>query len=227
MPAHLLDNPLWHALATHHARLAAGPARMRRYPADVAPFFAVADDAAGATIAPLAPLAPGEAVSFVGVVPALPPGWAVEVDTGLLQMTASAPVAIAPAGPAVVALTEADVPEMLALTALVFPGYFRPRTIAMGTYLGIRVDGRLAAMAGERMHLTGHCELSGVCTHPDHTGRGYARHLCGLLLNAILARGEAPFLHVMPDNTGAIRIYEALGFTGRRELRLCRVRAPE
>lgn len=223
---HILDNPVWHTLATHQAHFAAGLPGLQRYPAAVAPFIAAPDAAPDVPPGADDLLAPGEAVSFVGVVPALTPRWDVELRTGLLQMTAPAPVAIRPDGPAVVALTAADVPDMLALTELVFPGYFRPRTIEMGTYLGIRVEGRLAAMAGERLHVPGHCEISGVCTHTDFVGRGYARHLVGLLMNAMFARGEAPFLHVTPSNAGAIRVYEALGFTGRRELTLCRVRAP-
>ncbi len=70
-----------------------------------------------------------------------------------------------------------DVPDMLALTAQVFPGYFRQRTIELGTYLGVRREGRLIAMAGQRMGLTGYSELNGICTHPDHQGQGHARRL--------------------------------------------------
>lgn len=221
----VLDNPIWHALTGPHARFAIGSPRLRRYPADVAPFFGIPEDADGTPLEPESLLAPGEVVSFIGAVPAAPAGWVVEVHMPLLQMVAGAPVAVDPAGPAVSALTAADVPDMLALTQLVFPGYFRPRTIEMGTYLGVRVDGRLAAMAGERLCLPGHREISGVCTHPDFVGRGHASHLVALLMNAVFADGELPFLHVNPANAGAIRVYERLGFTRRRELPLCQVRA--
>ena len=220
----LLDNPVWHALGTAQAGFARGAAHARRFPADVAPFVAVGTaDVGPAALADL--LASGEVASFVGVVPALPPAWAVEFDGPLLQMTAAGPAPAEADGPPIVRLGEADVPDMLALTAIAFPGYFRPRTIAMGTYHGIRDGGILVAMAGERLHAAPHREISGVCTHPDHVGRGHARRLVTRLLAEALARGEAPFLHVSPENAGAIRVYEALGFAPRRELRLVRVRA--
>lgn len=219
-----LDNPVWNALATAHAAFALGDARARRYPADVAPFVAVpGPDVPAEALEGL--LGAGEVASFVGAVPALPAAWAVELDTGLLQMTAEARRGAEADGPAITELGDADVPAMLALTALAFPGYFRPRTVAMGRYLGIHADGALVAMAGERLALPGRREISGVCTHPGHVGRGHARRLVGRLMDAAIARGEAPFLHVSPENAGAIRVYEALGFTARAELRLCRVRA--
>ena len=221
---HPLDNPVWTALATHHAAFASGPPRLRRYPAEVAPFLAVPDDAPllGGGV-----LAPGEAASIVGVVPsALPPGWAVELDATLLQMVAQGPADVPADGPEVVALGDADVPAMIDLTDRVFPGYFRPRTIAMGRYYGIRAERGLAAMAGERLFADGHREVSGVCTDPSFVGRGYARHLVALLLADAHARGETSFLHVQPGNPGAIRVYERLGFTVRREVALRRVRAP-
>ena len=126
--------------------------------------------------------------------------------------------AITPASPAfdIVPLSEADAPDMLALATLTEPGPFRSRTHALGDFVGVKIDGRLVAMAGERMKPTGFTEVSGVCTHPDFRGRGYAGGLMRAVAERIIARGETPFLHVYPHNEGAIALYEALGFRLRR-----------
>jgi ribosomal protein S18 acetylase RimI-like enzyme len=115
-----------------------------------------------------------------------------------------------------------DNDDMLALTGLVYAGFFRPRTAELGDYVGIRVDGRLVSMAGERMHPHGWCELSGICTHLEHTGRGYARRLVAQLVQEIFARGETPFLHVEHTNVHASSLYERWGFEYRRDLELWR-----
>jgi predicted GNAT family acetyltransferase len=117
-------------------------------------------------------------------------------------------------------LSEGDIPEMLALTALTHPGPFRSHTYTLGTYLGIRVDGRLAAMAGQRMHVPGYREISAVCTHPDFQGRGYARTLVSRLMAETFEQGLVPFLHVEEPNRRAQTIYGGLGFTERARLPL-------
>ena len=116
-------------------------------------------------------------------------------------------------------LTEADVPEMLALTKLTEPGPFLPRTIELGSYFGIHESGSLVAMAGERLHLTGFTEVSAVCTHPDFRGRGYGNALMSAVISRIMRRGETPFLHVKTDNA-AVRLYQKLGFRIRAQLHL-------
>jgi predicted GNAT family acetyltransferase len=117
-------------------------------------------------------------------------------------------------------LSEADVPDMLALTALTHPGPFRSQTYTLGTYLGIRVDGRLAAMGGQRMHVPGYREISAVCTHPDFQGRGYARRLVSRLVAETFDRGLVPFLHVEEANQRAQTVYRGLGFVERARLPL-------
>jgi predicted GNAT family acetyltransferase len=115
----------------------------------------------------------------------------------------------------IVELSAADVPEMMALTALTKPGPFHKRTHELGTYLGIRREGKLVAMAGERLKVPGFTEVSAVCTHPEHTGHGYARILMLEVMERIRSRGETPFLHVREDNVRAIALYERLGFSRR------------
>ena len=109
---------------------------------------------------------------------------------------------------------------MLALVELTQPGPFGPRGAELGRFLGVRVGERLAAMAGERLHLSGWTEVSAVCTDPASRGRGYARDLIVAVVNAIAARGETAFLHVFDDNHPAIALYDKLGFTVRAHLRL-------
>jgi predicted GNAT family acetyltransferase len=102
---------------------------------------------------------------------------------------------------------------MLSLVALTDPGPFRARTIQLGNYLGLRQAGELIAMAGERYHLPGYVEISAVCTHPDHRGRGLATRLIRAVVAGIEQRGEQAFLHTGATNLTAIRLYESLGFT--------------
>jgi predicted GNAT family acetyltransferase len=116
-------------------------------------------------------------------------------------------------------LEDADAPEMLALAKLTEPGPFLARTHHhMGRFIGIRIDGRLAAMAGERFRFPGYTEVSGVCTHPDFRGRGLARRLSATVAAGIEARGERPFLHAWKSNRAAISLYESLGFELRSEV---------
>jgi predicted GNAT family acetyltransferase len=119
------------------------------------------------------------------------------------------------AGADLLPLGDADAAEMLALATLTEPGPFLPRTHTMGRFIGVRVDGRLVAMAGERMRFPGHTEISGVCTHPDFRGRGLARRLSCAAAAAVQARGERPFLHAWSTNRAAIALYESLGFEVR------------
>ncbi|MFL6445753.1 MAG: GNAT family N-acetyltransferase, partial [Candidatus Sulfotelmatobacter sp.] len=147
------------------------------------------------------------------------PGWEFIVGAPLVQMVCDKPAPFpASNGHAILELESSDSPEMLELTALTKPGPFGTRTHELGTYLGIREGGRLAAMAGERLKVPGYTEISAVCTHPEHTGKSYARLLTSEVMHRIRARGETPFLHVRQDNTRAIAVYELLGFRARKLL---------
>ena len=117
-------------------------------------------------------------------------------------------------------LSAADVDDMLALVELTHPGPFRERTIELGNFVGIRQHGRLLAMAGERMWIGDHREVSAVCTHPEAQGRGYARALMGRVINRMLRAGQTPFLHVESANERAIAMYQGIGFIQRAEFPL-------
>ena len=121
-------------------------------------------------------------------------------------------------GPEIIELSAEHRADVLALTALVYPHYFRARTMEMGRYFGIYQEGRLAAIIGERLGTDAYTEMSAICTHPDFNGRGYARRLTAMLTNDTLARGRTPFLHVSHENTRAKQLYEQLGFRHRRDI---------
>ena len=219
MTTHPLDNPVWSSLTTRHASFAVMQECAGRYPAQVAPFAAVGASDARAAAQLEALVNPGESVYLVGLAPSLGRGWSVEPSVPIAQLVCTSP-AVVRAGPEPVPLTEGHRSDMLALTSLVFPGFFRARTVEMGRYLGVYHGRVLAAMAGERMFLDGYQEISAVCTHPEFIGRGYAQRLVALLTNAILERGITPFLHVHRDNARALSLYEHLGFRQRGEVAL-------
>lgn len=214
---HPLDNAVWRSLTTGHAHLAEVAGRARRYPTDVSPFAAVehVDDEGWRDLAVLA--APrGRIVLFRDTIPAPPPGWR-ELTRGSghqLVLGASGLRRVPPVE--TVELAEEDAPEMLDLIAATEPGPFLPRTPTMGRYIGHRHDGRLVAMAGERLRPEGWTEISAVCTDPSFRGRGLAAALTQQVADGILARGEVPFLHVATANVTAERVYERLGFERRR-----------
>ncbi|WP_405755155.1 MULTISPECIES: GNAT family N-acetyltransferase [unclassified Streptomyces] len=226
-PVHVLDNPVWAALSGPSSAFAeTGPRGLAaRYLADTSPFVALADPQDPRAWADLAELAgPGSTVWITGL-PTPPPGWTTETSIAGVQLDGGA--VRAEAAPEAVLLGPADVSEMLELVGLTKPGPFARRTVELGTYLGIRHEGRLVAMAGERMRPPGWSEISAVCTHPDHRGRGLAGRLVRAVAAGIRARGERPFLHAAADNTGAIALYESMGFTLRRRPLFLGVRTPD
>ena len=206
------DRPVWAALA-HSAHLSEGGDLARRYRRDVN-LFASARDDEGASLAALADLVgPGESVFVLQAEPILvPPGMQALRRAQGVQMLAGRAIAAEPGAEAVVALGDADAAEMLALARLTEPGPFLARTHAMGRFVGIRSQGALVAMAGERMRFDGGTEVSGVCVHPDFRGRGFARRLSSVVAHAMQQRGEQPFLHAWATNEAAIALYESLGF---------------
>jgi len=217
MSSHPLDNPIWESLASRHRSLAIREDYAARYPPDVAPFLGVPADGVDAAVS-LESLVPhGDTVLLLGRAPAEAEGWRMQQLALLAQMVCSAPIPEV-GGPDLIELTEIHRADVLALTALVYPHYFRPRTVELGRYFGIYRDGRLAAMIGERMGMDEYTEISAVCTHPDFNGRGYARHLLAWLSNDVLRRGLTPFLHVSHENRRAKELYAQNGYGLRRDI---------
>jgi predicted GNAT family acetyltransferase len=215
----LLDRPAWSSLTTAHGDLAQGDALALRYRPEINVFVSPADHSAEALAAAAALVAPGDRAYIVQAEPAPElPGLTAVLRRPLVQMVFAGPLPAGEADAAIAPLDESDADEMLALATLQQPGPFRRETRRMGRFVGVKRDGRLAAMAGERFHFPGFCELSGVCTHPDFGGGGLGTRLSAHVTRAILERGETPFLHAWTDNHGAIALYERLGYRIRREL---------
>lgn len=223
---HALDNPIWQALISVHAHFAETSNGARKFPHEVSVLAGFCEPTVASYRSLAALLHSDERVGlFLEQAPDPPAPWAVDRSTPLLQMLCERRIPTSTRSkPALISLTEADVPEMLALTKLTNPGPFGPRTHEMGDYFGIRGGGTLAAMAGERLKLPGYTEISAVCTHPDHLGHGYASVLINTLMDRIFSRGEQPILHVLPENTRAIQVYERLGFAKRGLLHLAVLR---
>ncbi|TKK80726.1 GNAT family N-acetyltransferase [Herbidospora galbida] len=222
--AHVLDNPGWAALTGPHAHLAEVRGGVRRYQPDVSVFLGVPGDPNPEEWAAIASFAgPGGTISLTFDAP-LPDGWEIVQNIDGVQLDGSA-VWGQPFDEAVV-LTPDDVPDMLDLVARTEPGPFLPRTIEMGTYLGVRHEGKLVAMAGERLHPPGWTEISAVCTDASFRGQGLATRLVLGVAAGIRARGETPFMHASASNVNAIRLYEKLGFTLRARRLFRQVRVP-
>jgi ribosomal protein S18 acetylase RimI-like enzyme len=213
-----LNNPIWQALTTHQATLAIGDDLARIYQPEVARFGGIAAPTPEAFNSLAKVVAPGGTVALLSAQPITQTGWSPIRHLPLVQMVYEGPAleAVENADP-LTPLLPSQVPAMLALVELTHPGPYFARTIEMGHYLGIWQGERLAAMAGERFHLPGFCEISAVCTHPDFQRRGYAKQLMLQLIHDLQQRGEVPFLHVVRENTGAQTLYKALGFTQRAE----------
>jgi GNAT superfamily N-acetyltransferase len=218
-----LDNPVWSALNGPHRHLAGRLDGLLWYPPSIAPFVAIpsADVLPDLESAHRHGLA--DQAYFVGVCPnSLPDGWRFVSRSQILQLFPSAEASVMDEDAGIV-LGETDRIAMRELTQIAFPDFFRERTAELGLYLGIYDGARLIAMAGERVALAGLQEISGVCTHPDYTGKGHARRLTLALMSRHRQRGVGSFLHVSEGNAGARRLYESMGFVVRASLLMCKV----
>jgi ribosomal protein S18 acetylase RimI-like enzyme len=215
---HPLDRPIWSALTTRQRDLAEGGARARRFPVAIGPFADLVD-MSPQSFTELAAIMSGSEISvlFTPDAVTVPDQFKVLLAETGEQMTGT-PAESTLAGVEIVTLGPADVPDMMALVELTKPGPFGVRTHELGTFLGIKVDGGLVAMTGERMKPGNYTEMTAVCVHPSHRGRGYAQALLGAVARQIMARGEIPFLHVFSGNSSAIALYRRQGMEIRRRL---------
>jgi ribosomal protein S18 acetylase RimI-like enzyme len=219
---HPLDAVIWRALTSVHEGLAEGDERARRYPAAIAPFAATVDVEPASFRSLLALVGGDDQIALFTTEEVQPPSAfsvvrRASVDQMVLEdagaYTAQPEASIMPLG-------VTDSPEMLALASMTEPGPFGPRTIELGRYIGIRRQGALVAMAGERMRLDGFTEISAVCVDPAYRGHGFAAELVRSLASSIAAQSKIPFLHVFTSNHAAIALYCKLGFTLRRRVHL-------
>ncbi len=222
--SHALDRCIWHALSHRQAAFSLGHATARRYGTEYAPFAATIDDSP-ASLAALHDIIPmGGAVALFTLEELAFPATLTPTRRALVRQMVLPPgtlTADVPAPPAATRqLRDDDIPAMMALVALTQPGPFAERTAVMGRYLGVFAGDALIAMAGERMCLEGFVEISAVCTHPDHRGRGLAAALTATLARAAFDRGETPILHAFADNETALSVYRKLGFSLRATFHL-------
>jgi predicted GNAT family acetyltransferase len=215
---HPLDRPVWTALTTAQAGFANGGELAKRFALEVSPLAAARDESAEALAALAALIPAGDNISLLEAnAPAPPPSVAETLRAACVQMLASNVTAGGKAF-ALEPLGDADAPDMLALALLTRPGPFKARTHTLGRFLGVRQNGALIAMAGERTRNGDFIEVSAVCTHPDFRGRGLGAALIRAVCDRILREGKTPFLHSYADNATAIALYRSLGFTPRAEI---------
>ena len=218
--SHPLDQPIWTALTTTQQALAEGDGRARRYPTLVAP-FADMPKMSAENFATLGALMAPQDIAVLFTPDAVQPPAEFKTmlaETGE-QMTGT-PVETPANGIEIVTLGVDDVPAMIELTSLTKPGPFSTRTHELGTFLGIRAEGQLVAMAGERMKPAQYTEMTAVCVHPSQRGRGYGQILLSVISRQIVSRGEIPFLHVFSSNHSAIALYRRQGMEIRRRFHI-------
>jgi ribosomal protein S18 acetylase RimI-like enzyme len=216
---HLLDNPIFHALNTEHQSFAHGNEDVKYYIADVAPFAGLKDNSAD-NFEILFEMSPPESV-FVVFTPVpyqIPKGWKLLTHIDMFQMVYDHSHMLEEVSGGFDDLDKTNVDEMIELVKLTQPGPFKSRTIDLGNYTGVFSEEKLVSMAGHRFHPSPYIEISAVCTHPDHVGKGYAYRLLNEQIKRILAKAQTPFLHVRNDNVGAIKLYQKLGLKIRTEM---------
>jgi ribosomal protein S18 acetylase RimI-like enzyme len=218
--AHPLDHAIWRALTSRNRNVAEGDHLALRYPAPIAPFAATIDVSIASFQSLLALLPAGDRIGLFTIEEIMPPSSFSVIERGAVDQMVLAKMPTHVCSVPIVGLDAGDVPDMQALVEATHPGPFGPRTIELGEYIGVRRQGILVAMAGERMRLEGFTEISAVCVHPSCRGQGLAAELVSTLVRSIASRGETPFLHVFNSNRAAIELYLKLGFVLRRRMHL-------
>ena len=210
----LLFNPVYHALRTGDKALAHGTKNVKYFDETVSPFVGIREHYDKGFDELFALLPAGRKILYATPEPIKAPrGWQLLVRVKGIQMKLTEEKITGKIAWKPVPLKKKHVPQMLELASLTRPGPFGPRTIDFGFYYGIFEGRQLVAMTGQRLHVGSFTEVSAVCTHPDHLGKGYAAALVQHQIHLIQQQGRKAILHVRKDNERAIAIYERLGFT--------------
>lgn len=213
---HKLDNPVWNSLSESHQEFSIDYEGVKFYNPDYCPFGGfVNPENTVEVINQYASLT--ENFFIVGEKPEVPNSLEIVKELICLQMVIHEKIQIA-INTEIIKLTERHNQELCDLVNLVQPGYFKTKTPSLGHYYGIFKDEKLIAITGERMKMNDFTEVSAIITHPEHTGKGYAKQLIAHTTNAIFDQNKIPYLHVVESNTGAIALYEKLGFETRRKI---------
>ncbi len=215
----ILDNPIYHALRTAHVAYAQGTESAKYYQEDIAPFAGLIDHSQSNFDTLYESSESGSTfVVFTPIAHTIPDRWKLIRQIDMFQMVYSSETVPSEDPCEFENLTQAHVAEMIDLVKLTEPGPFRTNTIVLGNYTGVFRDGRLVSMAGHRFNPAPFIEISAVCTHPDHLGKGYAYSLLKEQIRRIAEKAQTPFLHVRNDNEAAVKLYQKLGFTVRTDM---------
>lgn len=211
-----LDNPVWYSLSENHQEFSLDYGNTKFYHPDYGPFGSFTDlEKTAMATQEYSTLI--DNFFIVGEKPEIAGTLKIAKELVCLQMVIYKKIQL-PIDVEIVKLT-IDHNEILCdLVNLVQPGYFKNKTILLGNYYGIFKDNQLIAITGERMKMNSFTEVSAIITHPEHTGKGYAKQLIAHVVNTIFDQDKIPFLHVSEHNLGAIALYEKLGFTTRRKM---------
>jgi GNAT superfamily N-acetyltransferase len=213
IPEHKLDNPIWYSISETHKNFGIDFGTTKFYHPDYCPFGGFTDfDTIENSISEYAKLA--NTFFIIGQKPIVPANLKLNNELLCLQMIIYNPIDIT-FDDQIVKLEEEHLDDLLELVKIVYPEYFKKKTYSLGNYYGIYKDNQLVAITGERMQMDDFIEVSAVITHPNHTGKGYAKQLVAHTVNAIFAQNKTPFLHVAESNSGAVKLYEKLGFQTR------------
>jgi ribosomal protein S18 acetylase RimI-like enzyme len=218
-----LDNPCWYSLSETHKHFSIGPQDLKRYQPQIVSFAAFNPERKNILHQLDAVTNPGDSFFLIGEFSGLPDNYTIETALPCVQMICHKPVSLKITA-AIEPLNETDDDDIISLINKTLPGYYLRGTRLMGDYFGIRVNGELIAMTGERMRMNGLTEISAVVTHPQHTGRGYAQQLVAYTSNKNFDTGIIPFLHTAATNERAIKVYELLGYTTRRIIDFTRIK---
>jgi ribosomal protein S18 acetylase RimI-like enzyme len=216
---HLLDNPAWNALISNNQHLSSGKGKAKYFQREVSPFAGMAQYTRAGFKSLYESIPDEKPVGLFTDIKDLDTApWKLINRIDGYQMLYNKEISLRENGLKITPLQSQDVPQMLALTGLTKPGPFLVRTIEFGGYEGIWAENQLLAMAGRRFHSGTYVEISAVCTHPDHVGKGYARQLILNQIRHIQSAGNIPYLHVRADNSRAVEIYQKMGFTTRKQM---------
>jgi ribosomal protein S18 acetylase RimI-like enzyme len=214
--SHKLDNPVWYSVSETHKNFGIDFGTIKFYHPDYCPFGGfIAFDNMEQSISEYAKLTNN--FFIIGQKPDVPDSLKLNNELICLQMIIHDKIE-ADIEDQIVKLEEEQLEDLLGLVKIVYPDYFKKKTAELGNYYGIYKNNQLVAVTGERMQMDEYTEVSAVITHPEHTGKGYAKQLVTHTVNAIFEKKKTPFLHVAESNIGAIKLYEKLGFEIRTKI---------